>query len=200
MKGQLFVISAPSGTGKSTVLGEVRARLTGLGYSVSHTTRRPRPGEQEGRDYFFVDKETFKRMAEEGSFVEWARVYGDYYGTSFFSLEGQLDSGVDVLLDLDVQGARSIKEHFKESVLIFLVPPSLEVLEDRLRNRGTDGQEVIETRLKKARKEIAEFNRYDYVIINDELEQAVEEVQAIILSERSRTGRRAPIVMELFGL
>ncbi len=200
MKGQLFVISAPSGTGKSTLLREVRKRMTGLGYSVSHTTRKPRAGEQEGSDYYFVDKETFKRMADEGSFVEWASVYEDYYGTSFAALQGQLAAGLDVLLDLDIQGARAVKEHFSASVLIFLVPPSLEVLEARLRNRGTDEKEVIEARLKKAKDEIAAFSRYDHVVINDELEQAVTEVQAIILSERSRTERREPIIKELFGV
>jgi len=200
MKGQLFVLSAPSGTGKSTILREVRKRITGLGYSVSHTTRRPRAGEQEGRDYYFVDKETFRRMADEGSFVEWANVYNDYYGTSFSALRGQLHSGLDVLLDLDIQGARAIKEHFSTSVLVFLVPPSLEVLEARLRNRGTEKEEIIETRLKKARDEIAEYRRYDHVVINDDLEQAIAEVQAVILSERSRTARRGPIIKERFGL
>jgi guanylate kinase len=200
MNGQLFVISAPSGTGKSTLLGEVRKRMTLLGYSVSHTTRKPREGEQEGRDYSFVDKQTFKRMADEGLFLEWAEVYGDYYGTSFSAFQGQLQSGLDVLLDLDIQGARAVKEHFSASVLVFLLPPSLKVLEARLRNRGTDEKEVIEARLKKARNEIAEYSRYDYVIINDELEQAITEVQAVILSERSRTGRRGPIIKELFGL
>lgn len=174
--------------------------MTGLGYSVSHTTRSPRAGEQEGREYYFVDKETFRRMADEGLFVEWANVYNDYYGTSFSALRGQLHAGLDVLLDLDVQGARAIKEHFSASVLIFLVPPSLDVLEARLRNRGTDEETVIETRLKKARDEIAEYRRYDHVIINDELEQAIGEVQAIILSERSRTARRGPMIKERFGL
>lgn len=200
MKGQFFVISAPSGTGKSTLLREVRKRMVRLGYSVSHTTRRPREGEEEGRAYYFVDKKTFKRMVDEGVFVEWAEVYEDYYGTSFSALEGQLQSGLDVLLDLDTQGARAVKEYDRTSVLIFLLPPSLDVLAARLKNRGTDEKEVIETRLKKARDEIAEYGRYDHVVINDELEQAVTEVQAIILSERSRTGRREPIIKELFGL
>ena len=171
-----------------------------MGYSISHTTRRPRVGEQEGRDYYFVNEETFNRMADEGSFVEWAHVYKDYYGTSFSALQEQLESGVDVLLDLDIQGAWAIKGHSSNSVLIFIVPPSLEVLEARLRARGTDNEEVIEARLKRAMDEIAQCGRYDYVVVNDELEQAISEVQAIILAERCKTERRGPIIKELFGL
>lgn len=200
MKGQLFVISAPSGTGKSTLLREIRELMPMLGYSVSHTTRKPRAGERDGREYYFVSRSTFKRMADEGSFVEWAEVYGDYYGTSFAALRGTSDAGLDVLLDLDIQGARAIKEHFTSSVLIFLVPPSLDVLEARLRNRGTDEEEVIELRLRKAREEIAQFESYDHVVVNDELERAVTEVEAVILSEQSRTTRRAPMIKERFGL
>ena len=199
MKGLLFVISAPSGAGKSTVVREVRKRTAHVGYSVSHTTRKPRAGELEGRDYYFVDKKTFKKMVAEGSFVEWANVYEDYYGSSLSALEGQLKSGLDILLDLDIQGARAIRNHSRDSVLIFLVPPSLEVLERRLRERGTDSEEAIETRLRAAMDEIAQYDRYDYVVVNDDLEKAVTEVQAIILAERCRSGRREPTIKEFFG-
>ncbi len=199
MNGLLFVISASSGAGKSTIVRKVRKRTAHIGYSVSHTTRKPRAGEREGRDYYFVDKKTFMRMVDEGAFVEWANVYEDYYGSSFSALEGPLKSGLDILLDLDIQGARAIKDHSGDSVLIFLVPPSLEVLETRLRERGTDTEEVIETRLKAAMGEIAQYGRYDYVVVNDDLEQAVTEVQAIILAERCRSGRREPTIKELFG-
>jgi guanylate kinase len=200
MKGQLFVISAPSGTGKSTILEELRREMPFLGYSVSHTTRKPREGEQEGRDYYFVGRESFKKLADHGAFVEWAAVYGHFYGTSFTSFQGKLDRGMDVLLDLDIQGAGAIKRHFPASVLIFIVPPSLEVLESRLRNRGTDGKEVIRARLKKAKEEIAGFEQYDHVVINDKLDQAVAEVRAVVMSEWSRTSRRMSLVKELFGL
>ena len=200
MKGQLFVISAPSGTGKSTILEELRREMPFLGYSVSHTTRKPREGEQEGRDYYFVGRESFKKLADHGAFVEWAAVYGDFYGTSFTSFQGKLDRGMDVLLDLDIKGAGAIKRHFPASVLIFIVPPSLEVLESRLRNRGTDGKEVIRARLKKAKEEIAGFEQYDHVVINDKLDQAVAEVRAVVMSEWSRTSRRMSLVKELFGL
>ncbi|MEJ2025052.1 MAG: guanylate kinase [Deltaproteobacteria bacterium] len=200
MKGQLFVISAPSGTGKSTILEELQREMPSLGYSVSHTTRKPREGEQEGRDYYFVSRERFKELADQGAFVEWAAVYGDFYGTSFASFQEKLDCGMDVLLDLDIQGAGAIKQHFPASVLIFIVPPSLEVLESRLRNRGTDGQEVIRARLKKAKEEIAGFEQYDHVVINDKLDQAVAEVRAVVMSQWTSTSRRMSLIKELFGL
>ncbi len=200
MKGQLFVISAPSGTGKSTILEELQREMPSLGYSVSHTTRKPREGEQEGRDYYFVSRERFKELADQGAFVEWAAVYRDFYGTSFASFQKKLDRGMDVLLDLDIQGAGAIKQHFPASVLIFIVPPSLEVLESRLRNRATDQQEVIRARLKKAREEIAGFLQYDHVVINDRLDQAVAEVRAVVMSEWSRTSRRMSLIKKLFGL
>ena len=190
MQGQIFVISAPSGAGKSTIVNALRKSVEGLGYSISHTSRRPRSTEKDGEDYYFVDKETFGRMIDEGAFVEWATVYGDLYGTSFSSLNDQMALGLDVLLDVDFQGAEKIKNHFKDSVLIYLLPPSLEVLEKRLRDRGTDDLSVIGARMEQAENDIKNCVWYDYLIINDHLENAVEEAQAIIISQRCRTARR----------
>jgi len=171
-----------------------------VSYSVSHTTRNPRAGEREGRDYCFVDRATFERMIDEDAFVEWAPVYHDLYGTSVAGLRGQVEAGLDVLLDLDTQGAAAIKKGFRDCILIFLFPPSMEVLEARLRSRGTDEKEIIEERLKKAQGEMGKFVRYDYAVINDDLEKAVEEVKAIVLSERCRVERVGESVRERFDL
>ena len=168
--------------------------------SISHTTRKPRGTEKDGTDYYFVERETFKRMIDEGAFVEWARVYNDLYGTSYSSLNEQTVTGLDVLLDVDSQGAKNIKKNYKMSVLIYVLPPSLEVLRERLKERGTDDERVIKIRMEKASHEIKQCVLYDYIIINDDLEKAIEKAQAIILSERCRTAQQAPIVKRLFGI
>jgi guanylate kinase len=200
MQGKLFVISGPSGAGKSTILKALRERVEGLGYSISHTSRRRRRTEKDGIDYHFVDKKRFEEMIEEGAFVEWAAVYGDYYGTSFTSLDSQTELGLDVALDLDVQGAESIKGHFKNSVSVYVLPPSLEILEKRLRKRATDQERVIQERMEKALGEIKKAGWYDYVIINDDLENALRDMESLISSERCRTARQALRVKELFGI
>jgi guanylate kinase len=200
MPALFFVISAPSGTGKSTIIQAVRKRLNGLGYSVSHTSRNPRSNEEDGIDYHFVDKETFRGMIKKGAFVEWATVYGDLYGTSFLSLKKQEESGVDILLDLDAQGARNLKAHFANSVLVYILPPSLENLEERLTQRGTDSDEVIEKRLKRTTQEIKNCMEYDYIVINQDLEKAISEVQSIIISERCRAVQRAPVIRKLYPI
>jgi guanylate kinase len=200
MSGNLFVISAPSGAGKSTIIKALRERIKGLGYSISHTSRKPRDNENDGIDYHFIQKETFRRMIDAGAFVEWAKVYDDLYGTSFSSLEEQTANGVDVLLDLDTQGAKKIGKQFKNSVLIYVLPPSLEVLEKRLMTRRTDDETVIKSRMKKTSSEIKQCVWYDYIIVNDELEKAITEAQAIILSVRCRTDRQASMVKEMFGV
>jgi guanylate kinase len=200
MQGQIFVISAPSGAGKTTVVHALKDMIAGLGYSISHTSRRPRGTEKDGIDYHFVDRETFGRMIDEGAFVEWATVYRDLYGTSFSSLNDQTALGVDVLVDVDSQGAKNIKNHYKDSVLIYLLPPSLEILEKRLTGRGTDDQSVIDMRMEQARSEIKNCVWYDYIVVNDHLEKAIGEVQAIIISERCRTVNRLPHIKELFRL
>lgn len=198
MAGTLFVISAPSGGGKSTIAAAVRQRVEGLGYSISHTTRPPRKGEQDGVDYHFIDKTTFTRMVEEGAFLEWARVYEDLYGTSLRGVRDLTASGADIVLDVDVQGGRNIKARFPASVLIFLVPPSLNVLEDRLRGRGTDEERVIRNRMNQAMDDIRNCVWYDYIVINDRLDQAIQETQSIILSMRCQAKRRLPQVKRLF--
>ena len=148
--GRIFVVSGPSGSGKSTLIREVRQKVSDLGYSISHTSRPPRGQEKNGVEYHFVSKENFQKMIDNGDFVEWAEVYQDLYGTSVSSLRSQITVGLDVIMDIDVQGARNIKDHFKEAILIYVLPPSLEILEKRLRERGTDDEKAIRTRLKKA--------------------------------------------------
>lgn len=200
MSGGLFIISAPSGTGKSTIIRALRQGTQGLGYSVSHTTRPPRGSEQDGIDYHFVDKQTFNRMIQSGEFVEWARVYDQFYGTSFANLESQTEQGLDVVLDLDSRGARNTRQHFEDCVLIYLLPPSLAELEQRIRGRGTDDEEIIRVRIQRSAEEIKKCVRYDYIIINAQLEKAVDEVRAIIISERCRTRRRLAAVESSFNI
>lgn len=194
------MISAPSGAGKSTIVNALRKRIEGLGYSVSHTSRKPRSTEKDGVDYHFVDRKIFSKMIEDGAFVEWAKVYNDYYGTSFSSLEKQMGRGVDVLLEVDSQGAKNIKNRFENSVLIYVLPPSLEILEKRLKERATDDESVIKMRMAKASNNIGNCMWYDYVIINNDLEKAIGEAQAIIVSERCRTTRRMQSVKDLFDI
>jgi guanylate kinase len=198
MAGRLFVISGPSGAGKSTIIRHVLNEVGDLGYSVSHTTRRPREKEVAGADYHFVDKETFLKMIREGDFLEWAEVYDDLYGTSRSGLHRSLETGMDVILDVDVQGAANVRAEFADSILIFLLPPSLEALEERLRKRGTDTESAVRTRMEKALREIGECGKYDYIVFNDDLEDAAEKVRSIILSERCRSHVLMPRVLEIF--
>ncbi|NLA76083.1 MAG: guanylate kinase [Deltaproteobacteria bacterium] len=184
MKGRVFVISGPSGAGKSTLIKGVRERITDIGYSVSHTTRRPRDGEIEGRDYFFIDKEEFREMINSNAFVEWARVYDDFYGTSYGALTDKLNAGQDVILDIDIQGAKNIKEKITDCMLIFILPPSREVLEQRLRERATDSTDALVKRIALAAKELKNCCWYDYLIINDDLEKATKALEAVILADR----------------
>jgi len=191
MAGQLFVFSAPSGAGKSTIINALKKEIDDLGYSISHTTRKPRGAEEDGIDYHFENKQKFNKMIKEGAFVEWAKVYNDYYGTSFSSLKSQTSLGLDILMDLDSQGAINIKKHFKNSVLIYVLPPSLAVLKKRLKERGTDDESIINMRMEKASNEIKNCKRYDYIIINDDLKRATEQAKAIVMAERCRINRQA---------
>ncbi len=200
MKGQIIVISAPSGAGKTTIIREVRARIRALGYSISHTSRKPRAGEQDGVHYYFVSREGFQEMIERGQFVEWAEVYGNYYGTSKQVLDSELQKGLDVLMDVDTVGARNIKGKYPDAILIFVLPPSLEVLGDRLMSRGTETAETVRKRLERAAIEIREARHYDYLVINDELEEAIADVTGIIRAARCRTPRRIAYLDKHFNI
>ncbi len=189
LKGLLIVISAPSGTGKTTLTHMLLKEFPDMEFSVSYTTRKPRPGEVNGKDYFFVDRETFEKMVEEGDFLEWAEVYGNLYGTSKSQVLKALNEGKDILLDIDTQGALQVKKNFPEAVLIFILPPSFKELERRLRSRGTDDEETIEKRLRIARKEVERAPLYDYIVVNDVLENAYEKLRSIVIAEKCKTER-----------
>lgn len=188
--GLLFVVSAPSGAGKSTLLARVMPALPGLGFSVSHTTRAPRPGEVSGRDYHFVGREEFVALRERtpSGFLEWAEVHGNLYGTSRAEVEGLLAAGRDVVLDIDVQGARQLRG-LLPAVFIFIAPPSLEELSRRLRHRGTEAEETVRLRLANAREELQAAGEYDYLVVNETLDEAAAQLRAIVLAERCRQRR-----------
>lgn len=182
-KGILFVISAPSGAGKSTLSAGLLKEIPGLVYSISYTTRPPRRGEVDGKDYFFVTEAEFMRKRDLGQFIEFAKVHGSWYGTPKDFLEKTLSSGTDVLLDIDVQGGRSIKKLYPSAVLIFIAPPSISELEARLRGRSQDSEAVIQKRLKNARAEIAAAGDYHYLILNKEIAESVQKLKAVVWAE-----------------
>jgi guanylate kinase len=188
-RGDLFVISAPSGAGKTTLCLRLMETLGGLAFSVSHTTRQPRRGEVNGKDYHFISPAAFEGLASTGFFLEWAEVHGNWYGTSRDEVVSRLDMGDDVLLDIDVQGGAQVRERFPEAILIFVLPPSWEVLEERLRRRGSEESSSMEIRLANARSELQKSCEYDYVVVNDELGKATDELTAIIVASRCRAVR-----------
>ncbi len=189
-QGKLFILSAPSGTGKSTLLQTVMAGLPGMVFSISHTTREPRKGETDGVEYHFVDRHTFMKLRDQDKFIEHAEVHGNLYGTTRMAVQEQLDKGLDVILDIDVQGAEIIKNIADcEGVFIFLAPPGPEELERRLRGRGLDSDETIATRLRNAVIEMQGVYFFDYVVVNDQLDKAVRMFESIILAERARQRR-----------
>ncbi len=179
-KGMLFIISAPSGAGKTTLCNALRKRFPELDYSISHTTRAPRKNEVDGRDYYFISEEEFKEKRNRGEWAEWAKVHGHYYGTCAKALNAALDAGKSILLDIDVEGARQIKSVYPKSTAIFIMPPSMKILEERLRSRETDSEEDIVNRTRHARKEIASKHFYDHVIVNDRLEDGIEDLCSLI--------------------
>lgn len=189
-RGRLFIVSAPSGAGKSTLLKHVLDAEHGIEFSVSTTTRPQRPGECDGVEYHFTDAVTFKRLIDEGEFIEYARVHGNYYGTRRRTVEAALSRGADLLLDIDVQGAKEIRKQLPEAVSIFIMPPSLRALEERLRRRGTETEEQIQRRLKNAIEEIRHSKDYDYVVVNDDLATATARMIEIIRTERRMSVRR----------
>ena len=188
-KGLLFVVSGPSGVGKSTLCKTMVAEVPHTMLSVSYTTRQPRPGEQDGIDYCFIDEPRFREMIQRDQFVEWAEVYGNLYGTPQQQLDEAMSQGTDVLLDIDAQGARQIVKRFSGSVYVFVAPPSLEVLRTRLYGRASDSPDAIQRRLQCASEEIANFRSYHYLIRNEELTKATKELESIICAERVKTER-----------
>lgn len=195
-RGSLFIVSAPSGTGKTTLCKKLVSAVPNLRFSVSYTTRPPRPGEVNDRDYTFVSRHEFKLMLEREEFVESAEIHGELYGTSKKRLEELTDSGIGVVLDIDTQGAMQLKKKWGEGVYIFILPPSIELLRERLEKRMTDSREEMGKRLKNAVLEIKNYHEYDYVIINDIFEKAFSELEAIIISHRVRTGMINPLWVE----
>jgi guanylate kinase len=194
-RADLFLLSAPSGAGKTTLIRYVTARLADSGelhFSVSHTTRRPRAGEQDGRDYHFVDEAAFRRMIDAGEFLEWAEVHGQFYGTSRRAVLPHLERGADVVVDIDVQGAERLMRGFPQAHSVFILPPSYAELVRRLRGRGLDGEPEIARRLADALDEIARYDSYQYVIINDDVERAGRALAAIVLEKRHRRERQEP--------
>jgi guanylate kinase len=182
----VYIISAPSGSGKSTLVNEIRQLVEGLYFSISYTTRPPRGSEQNGREYFFVTRGEFEAMIGQGEFLEYAEVFGNYYGTARrFQREAE-QTGQDLLLDIDVQGARQIKQKLPQAVSIFILPPDRNTLERRLRTRRLDAEEVIQRRLVTATREIENYAKYDYILVNDRLEESVEALKSILLAERLR--------------
>ncbi len=191
-KGLIFVVSSPSGGGKtSIVIGAVES-VPNLKRSVSCTTRPPRPGERDLVDYVFLDRPEFERRIAEDRLLEWAEVYGNLYGTPADSIQENRAKGIDTIMAIEIQGARSVSRKFREAVTIFIQPPSLELLENRLRERKADSEEVIERRLQHAKSELAWRNEYDYTIVNHDLEHSVAELKSIIIAERRRVRRNSP--------
>jgi len=188
-EGLLVIFSAPSGGGKSTLIHRLMQDEPGMAFSVSHTTRAPRPGERDGVDYHFVSEATFDRMLAEGAFVEWARVHGHRYGTSREEVKRLLRLGRDVLFEVDFQGGRALMRRFPRAVSIFVLPPSMAEVRRRLLARGTDSPESVSLRLKNARMEIAVAGEYRYAVVNDDLDRAVRHVRAILTAERPRSDR-----------
>lgn len=195
--GILFVVSSPSGGGKGTLIRRTLEAVPELSYSISYTTRAPRSGEVNGREYFFVNRDTFEAMANRNEFLEWACVHGNLYGTAKRQVVQEMAAGVDIVLEVDVQGAASIHELMLDAVSIFILPPSYETLKQRLLARGTDSPEELAVRLKNAPEELRKFSCFDYVIINDDIDRAAHQLAAIISAERARCHRQEKLVKEV---
>lgn len=197
-RGLLIVISGPSGAGKGTICSELRKEMPNLVYSVSMTTREPRVGEKEGINYFFRTKEQFEELLAQGDFLEYAKVYDNYYGTPKAHVMDLLDEGKHVILEIDIQGAMQVKDAFSDGVFIYIVPPSLSVLSNRLNGRGTDAQDVINKRLSLASSELALAHRYDYIVVNDILDEAVEKVASILRAESCKISRNKEKIQDIY--
>lgn len=184
--GHLFIVSAPSGAGKSSLIQALLAQHNDMQVSVSHTTRAPRPGEQHGVHYYFVSEAQFQQQIDAGDFLEWAEVFGNFYGTSRHKIQQARQQGMDVFLDIDWQGARQIRQQEPSAIGIFILPPSLTALEQRLRSRGQDSDEIIARRMEKAFDEMSHANEYQYLMINDDFQQSLADFNSIVLSQRQR--------------
>lgn len=196
-EGVLFIVSAPSGAGKTSLCRELIDRFGDLRQSVSFTTRQPRDGEIDGSDYHFVEKPVFQQMVAERQLAEWAEVHGNCYGTSLQTLIDAAEQGVDLLLDIDFQGAAQLKQNYRHGVFVFILPPDFAELERRLRGRDTDSDQVIANRLKNAEREISEAGWYDYLVVNDDFQTALEQLSAIVIAERCRSQRNKATLAEL---
>lgn len=199
-EGLIIILSAPSGAGKTSLCRELFRIFPDMRESISYTTRKPRPGEVEGEAYHFVSQDSFEQMVDEDAFAEWAMVHGNMYGTALKTLEEARRNGIDIVLDIDCQGAMNLKEQFDGGVYIFILPPSMEELRHRLETRSSDVQEVIERRIVRAAEEIRESRWYDYIIINDDFEVAVRELAAIVTAHRHKTFRMLEQVGKLFDI
>ncbi len=186
IKGSLYILSAPSGAGKTSLLKRLLAEDQGVRVSLSHTTRQQRPGEQDGVDYHFVDTAQFEKMAEQGRFLEYARVFENFYGTSESSVQEMLNRGLDVVLEIDWQGAQQVRKRFPTAISIFILPPTLGILKQRLLDRGQDSGDVIDLRMSEAKSEMAHYIEYDYLVFNEVFDVALGELKAVISSQRLR--------------
>jgi len=195
--GLFLVVSAPSGTGKTSICREVMKMYPGIRFSTSYTSRTPRPGEINGKDYFFVSRDEFEAMAGRGEFIEWAENYGQLYGTSVSVLDAYAEDNRDVILDVDPRGAKALKARYPGAVFVFILPPSLEELRSRLRNRGHEDEEALARRFGNAVAEIGEVEWYDYIIFNDTLPEAIDLLRAIYLAEKNRRSRRKADIEKL---
>jgi guanylate kinase len=202
-KGKLYIISAPSGAGKTSLVKQLIADLDLLTVSVSHTTRQIRAGETHGKDYFFATVDEFKQMVADHAFLEHAQVFDNFYGTAQQSVEYYLENGIDVILEIDWQGAQQVRKMLSNSISIFILPPSIEILRQRLENRGQDSKDIIERRMQDAVNEMSHYNEFDYIIINDDFNQALAELRSIIISHRLEIKRQlkklAPLLKKLIG-
>ena len=196
-RGELIVLSGPSGVGKSTVIADVLNKCPDIHFSVSYTTRLPRTGEVDGVNYNFVSPEEFDRMIADGELLEFAQYVGNYYGTSLKVIQDKLEKGINVLLDVEVQGAAAVREKCPGAVMIFIAPPSIEELSNRLRGRKTDSEEVIQNRLKQAQHECAKIPYYDYIVVNNDVVTTSEEIRAILMAERCRISKQQELVAKL---
>ena len=197
--GQLYIFSAPSGAGKTSLVEALLESTSGIAVSVSHTTRAMRPGEEEGVHYHFIDTAAFEKMVEAGAFLEDAKVFDNYYGTSQQAVEGKLSQGEDIILEIDWQGAAQVRKKFEEAVGIFIIPPSTEELQNRLQGRGQDSGEIIQRRMQDAVSEMSHFTEFDYLLVNDDFAQALQELSEVVRVQRLITGRQAQKLQSLLG-